>query len=198
MEDQKITDVPGSPSATTSLDGKQLPPLPPTFGGMIKESATDSTPWWAPRVVPPKGAPNILLIMTDDQGYGVSSMFGGVIPTPAMDRVAQAGLRYTQFHSTALCSPTRGQGPGKGGASVLSVDGKELAKKTIKHTIPLMMSIDETFDVGLDTRTGVDNSYELTFKFTGTIDKLTFELGPSQLSEVEEKDAAKAMAIAHD
>ena len=91
-----------------------------------------------------------------------------------------------------------GPGPGKGGTGVLSVDGKELAKKTIKHTIPLMMSIDETFDVGLDTRTGVDNSYELPFRFTGTIDKLTFELGPSQLSEVEEKEAEKALATAHD
>jgi hypothetical protein len=54
---------------------------PPKFGGVIKESWKDSTPWWAPRVVPPKGAPNILLIMTDDQGYGVSGTFGGVIPT---------------------------------------------------------------------------------------------------------------------
>jgi arylsulfatase A-like enzyme len=52
-------------------------------------------------------APNILLIMTDDAGYGVSSTFGGVIPTPTMDRIASMGLRYTQFHSTALCSPTR-------------------------------------------------------------------------------------------
>src|SRR4030095_9275603 len=54
-----------------------------------------------------KGAPNVLLIMTDDQGYGITSTFGGVIPTPAMDRLAKAGVRYTQFHSTALCSPTR-------------------------------------------------------------------------------------------
>jgi arylsulfatase A-like enzyme len=107
MADPKMNGVSGSPSATTSLDGKQLPPLPPTFGGVIKESATESTPWWAPRVVPPAGAPNVLLIMTDDQGYGVSSTFGGVIPTPAMDRIAKAGLRYTHFHSTALCSPTR-------------------------------------------------------------------------------------------
>jgi arylsulfatase A-like enzyme len=45
--------------------------------------------------------------MTDDQGYGVDGTFGGVIPTPALDRIAKAGLRYTQFHSTALCSPTR-------------------------------------------------------------------------------------------
>ena len=104
---QQITGVPGSPNATMTLDGKQLPPPPMPFGGVIKESAKDSTPWWPPRVVPPKGAPNILLIMTDDQGYGVSGTFGGVIPTPAMDRIANAGLRYTEFHSTALCSPTR-------------------------------------------------------------------------------------------
>jgi arylsulfatase A-like enzyme len=104
---QQGTGVPGSPGATTTIDGKQIPPSPEKFGGVIKESAKDSKPWWPPRVVPPKGAPNVLLIMTDDQGYGVSSTFGGVIPTPALDRVAQAGLRYTQFHSTALCSPTR-------------------------------------------------------------------------------------------
>jgi arylsulfatase A-like enzyme len=104
---QQINGTPGSPSATTTIDGKQIPPEPPTFGGVIKEDAKDSTPYWPPSVVPLKGAPNVLLIMTDDQGYGVSGTFGGVIPTPSMDRIAKAGLRYTQFHSTALCSPTR-------------------------------------------------------------------------------------------
>ena len=104
---QQITGTPGSPDATVTIDGKQLPPPPLPFDGVIKESALDSKSYWPPRVVPPKGAPNILLIMTDDQGYGVSSTFGGIIPTPALDRVAKAGLRYTQFHSTALCSPTR-------------------------------------------------------------------------------------------
>src|SRR5271168_5316982 len=104
---QQVTGKLGSADATTTIDGKQIPSQPPKFGGVIKESAKDSTPWWPPRVVPPKGAPNILLIMTDDQGYGVSGTFGGVIPTPAMDRIANAGLRYTEFHSTALCSPTR-------------------------------------------------------------------------------------------
>ena len=54
-----------------------------------------------------QGRPNVLLIMTDDVGFGAPSTFGGVIPTPALDRIAKAGLRYTQFHSTALCSPTR-------------------------------------------------------------------------------------------
>ncbi|WP_069881437.1 arylsulfatase [Bosea sp. BIWAKO-01] len=104
---QQSTGVPGSPSATTTLDGKQLPPPDPKFGGVIKEKASESTAWWAPRVVPPKSAPNVLLIMTDDQGFGAPGTFGGVIPTPAMDRIASAGLRYTNFHSTALCSPTR-------------------------------------------------------------------------------------------
>jgi arylsulfatase A-like enzyme len=99
--------TPGSPGATTTIDGKQLPPPDPKFGGVIKDTATGSKPWWPPTVVPPKAAPNILLIMTDDAGYGVPSTFGGVIPTPALDRIAKAGLRYTQFHSTALCSPTR-------------------------------------------------------------------------------------------
>ena len=104
---QEINGTPGSPDATVIIDGKQIPPPPMPFGGVIKESVKDSTPYWPPRVVPPKGAPNILLIMTDDQGYAISSTFGGVIPTPSLDRVAKAGLRYTQFHSTALCSPTR-------------------------------------------------------------------------------------------
>ena len=90
-----------------SLDGKQLLPPPLPFGGAIKQSAKDSTPYWPPRVTPPAGVLNVLLIMTDDQGYGVSGTFGGVIPTPAMDRIAKVGLRYTQFHSTALSSPTR-------------------------------------------------------------------------------------------
>ncbi len=97
----------GSPDATTTIDGKQLPPPDPKFGGVIKEKASESQAWWPPRVVPPQGAPNVLLIMTDDCGFGSPSTFGGVIPTPALDRIARRGLRYTQFHSTSLCSPTR-------------------------------------------------------------------------------------------
>jgi arylsulfatase A-like enzyme len=104
---QQVTGVSGAPSATTTIDGKQLPAPDPKFGGVIKENALDSKPWWAPRIVPPQGAPNVLLIMTDDSGFGVPSTFGGVIPTPALDRIANNGLRYTNFNSTALCSPTR-------------------------------------------------------------------------------------------
>lgn len=104
---QQITGTPGSPSATMAIDGSQLPPPPPKFGGVIGDTAQKSKPYWPPRVTPAKGAPNILLIMTDDSGYGVPSTFGGVIPTPALDRIANEGLRYTNFNSTALCSPTR-------------------------------------------------------------------------------------------
>jgi arylsulfatase A-like enzyme len=104
---QQVIGPPGSPDATTVIDGKNLPPPPSEFGGVIKERATESKPYWPPKVVPPKGAPNVLLIMTDDVGFGAPSTFGGVVPTPALDRIAKMGLRYTQFHSTALCSPTR-------------------------------------------------------------------------------------------
>jgi arylsulfatase A-like enzyme len=104
---QQVSGVPGSPSATTTIDGKQLPPPPPKFGGRIERNAAQSTPYWPPRVEPRKGAPNVLLIMTDDAGFASSSTFGGVIPTPALDRIATSGLRYTNFNSTALCSPTR-------------------------------------------------------------------------------------------
>src|SRR2546425_11224834 len=79
------TGTPGSPSATTTISGKQLPPPDPEFGGVIKEKAADSKPWWPPTVVPPKSAPNVLLIMTDDCGFGAPGTFGGVVPTPALD-----------------------------------------------------------------------------------------------------------------
>ena len=104
---QQASPPPGSPAATVTIPGDQLPPPPQKFGGKIERDAKDSRPFWPARVVPPKGAPNVLLIITDDAGYGVASTFGGVIPTPALDRIANAGLRYTNFHSTALCSPTR-------------------------------------------------------------------------------------------
>jgi arylsulfatase A-like enzyme len=103
----EITGVPGSPSATIAIDGAQLPTPPQEFGGKIERTTEGSKPYWPARIEPPKGAPNVLLIMTDDSGFGVPSTFGGVIPTPALDRIAANGLRYTNFNSTALCSPTR-------------------------------------------------------------------------------------------
>jgi arylsulfatase len=104
---QQTTDAPGSPAATTTIDGRYLPPPPQPFQGEINLNAAQSKQAWPARVVPPRGAPNILLILTDDVGFGAPSTFGGVIPTPALDRIAANGLRYTNFHSTSLCSPTR-------------------------------------------------------------------------------------------
>jgi arylsulfatase len=104
---QQATGAPGSPAATTTIDGRYIPPPPQPFQGEINLNAAQSKPAWPARVVPPKGAPNILLILTDDVGFAAPSTFGGVIPTPTLDRIAANGLRYTNFHSTSLCSPTR-------------------------------------------------------------------------------------------
>ena len=104
---QQVTGTPGAPGATTTIDGRYLPAPPQTFRGEIDTNAAQSKPYWPGLVAPPKGAPNILLIMTDDVGFSAPSTFGGVIPTPALDRIANMGLRYTRFHTTALCSPTR-------------------------------------------------------------------------------------------
>jgi arylsulfatase A-like enzyme len=88
-----------------------------------------------------------------------------------------------------------GPGPGKGGTGVLSVDSTEVASKTIPHTTPFMMTIDETFDVGVDTRTPVDDKdYQVPFRFTGKIDKLTVSLGPEQLAAEDRKAQADALA----
>jgi len=139
------------------------------------------------------GKPVFVYNLLDLERFRWEGGVGGLLGEDVFGRELKPGQHTIEFDFKY-----NGPGPGKGGTGVLSVDGKELAKKTIKHTIPLIMSMDETFDVGLDTRTGVDHSYELPFKFTGKIDKLTFKLGASQLSEVEKKTAAKAIATAHD
>ena len=77
------------------------------FPGEIHKTYKDSKPYWAPPVKAPKGAPNIVWIVMDDIGYGHISSFGGPIDTPNIDRLAHGGLSYTNFHVTALCSPTR-------------------------------------------------------------------------------------------
>jgi hypothetical protein len=87
-----------------------------------------------------------------------------------------------------------GPGPGKSGTGVLSVDGKEADRKTIPHSIPLMMTIDETFDIGLDTRSPVDFSYDVPFRFNGTINRLNYKLGPEQLAAEDQKKVQDAVA----
>lgn len=77
------------------------------YQGVIGKTLNDSKEWWAPVVKPPKGAPNVLLIIIDDEGFGTSEAFGGLIHTPTIDSLANNGLRYTNFHTTAICAPTR-------------------------------------------------------------------------------------------
>lgn len=92
-----------------------------------------------------------------------------------------------------------GPGIAKGGTGVLRVDGADGAKLTIPRTIPFTMPFDETFDVGVDTRTGVnDADYQPPFRFTGTIDKLTFKAGPAQFTSVDQQVIQQALARARD
>jgi arylsulfatase A-like enzyme len=91
-----------------SAQAQEVLPRPEQpFKGHIGRTVKDSTKDFPKEVQAPDGAPNILLILTDDVGFGASSTFGGPVLTPTMDRLAMNGLRYTQFHTTALCSPTR-------------------------------------------------------------------------------------------
>ena len=88
---------------------------------------------------------------------------------------------------------------GKGGTGVLSVDGKEVVSKMIPHTVPALFTIDESFDVGVDTRTGVeDKDYKPPFRFTGKLDKLTIKLGPNQMMTADQKAKNEAIARVND
>lgn len=104
---QQFQGVPGAPSTLEFPDSRVLPVPTPPFAGDIQPNLVNSKPGWPSTIAPPKGAPNVLLILIDDAGFGSNTAFGGVVPTPALDKLAQRGLRYTQMHNTALCSPTR-------------------------------------------------------------------------------------------
>jgi arylsulfatase len=140
-----------------------------------------------------KGKPVFVYNLLDLERFRWEGGVGGLLGDDLFGRALKPGK-----HTLVFDFKYDGPGPGKGGTGVLSVDGKELDRKTLKHTIPLMMTIDETFDIGVDTRSGVDDSYELPFRFTGTIDKLTFKLGPSQLAAADEAAAAEAIKKAND
>ena len=87
-----------------------LPPPADAFTGKIGNTYADSTAAFPAPVTAPDGAPNVLLVMTDDVGFGAASTFGGPIPTPNLDRLAAQGLSYNRFHTTAMCSTTRSLG----------------------------------------------------------------------------------------
>ncbi len=78
-----------------------------SYKGFVGKTLADSKEYWIPPVTAPKGAPNVIWILLDDVGFGASSSFGGLINTPTIDSLANNGLRYTNFHTTAICAPTR-------------------------------------------------------------------------------------------
>ena len=77
------------------------------FGGVIAKKYEDSKEWWASEKRPKKDAPNVIIFLLDDVGFAQLSSFGGLIKTPTIDSLAENGLRYNNFHTTALCSPSR-------------------------------------------------------------------------------------------
>ncbi|MGE0236609.1 arylsulfatase [Methylocystis sp.] len=87
---------------------KVLPKPEPAFNGVIGETYKTSKPDFPKQMQAPKGAPNVLIVLLDDVGFGHAGTFGGAVATPTLDKLAKEGLRYNQFHTTALCSPTRG------------------------------------------------------------------------------------------
>ena len=89
------------------LDRNVLPIPEPSFAGQVGLTAAESVKDFPQQVAAPEGAPNIVIIMTDDVGFAASEVFGGPIPTPAFERVAEAGVVFNRFHTTAQCSPTR-------------------------------------------------------------------------------------------
>ena len=92
--------------ASASAQSK-LPQADPKFQGKAGDTLKDSTPSYPQPLKAPAGAPNVLLILLDDVGFGMCSPFGGSVETPNLQKLATNGLTYTRFHTTALCSPTR-------------------------------------------------------------------------------------------
>ncbi|MBB4802009.1 arylsulfatase [Flavobacterium nitrogenifigens] len=79
----------------------------PNYKGVVGKTLADSKEYWIEPVKPPEGAPNVVWILLDDVGFGATSAFGGLINTPTFEKLANNGLRYTNFHTTAICAPTR-------------------------------------------------------------------------------------------
>ena len=139
-----------------------------------------------------KGKPVFVYNLLDLERFRWEGGVGGMARTGSAARSRRASTRSCSTSSTTAPAPARAA------PACSRWTARSWPRKTIAHTIPLLMTIDETFDIGVDTRTAVDDSYELPFRFTGTIDKLTFKLGPSQMTAADQKAAAEAVARARD
>jgi arylsulfatase len=145
------------------------------------------------------------MIVTDGGrfgGYGLFLSKGELYNLLDLKRTVWDGPELSAGrHTIVFDFKSDGPGLGKGGTGVLSVDGKEVARNSMEHTIPIVFPEDEDFDIGQDTRTGVallEYRYDVPFKFTGKINKVTFNLGEEKLTAEEEQIVHKALARARD
>jgi arylsulfatase len=155
--------------------------------------------------IPAKGADGMLNTLGGRfGGYGLYLLKGKPVFTYnllALERFRWEGPQALTPGKHAIVFDFKYDGPGmaKGGTGVLSVDGKEVVRKTIPHTVPALLTIDESFDVGVDTRTSVDDKdYQPPFRFTGKLDKLTIKLEPAKMAAEDEKARAEAIARLND
>jgi arylsulfatase len=154
----------------------------------------------------PEGGGNGMIVTTGGRwgGYGLYLLNGKPVFDYNMLILAQYRWEGQQplsagKHTIVYDYTYDGPGVAKGGTGVLKVDGQVVDSHKQPNSIAFLQVSDETFDVGIDTRTGVnDKDYQVPFPFTGTITKLTFNLGPMQLSEADKGTAASAIAIAKD
>ena len=119
---------------------------------------------------PPAGAPNVLVVLLDDVGFGASSAFGGPVHTPTAERLAAQGLKYNRFHTTALCSPTR--------AALLTGRNhhSKVGEGRIEQTEPFVFSADETLDIGFESGSSVTTDYSSN-RFNGEVNWVQNDVG---------------------
>ncbi|MCA9171380.1 MAG: sulfatase-like hydrolase/transferase [Planctomycetales bacterium] len=163
-------------------------PIPdPEFKGKIGRTYEDSTPDFPLPVKAPKGSPNVLIMLLDDVGFGMCSTFGGPVPTPNMQKLANNGLSYTRFHTTALCSPTRGALlAGRNHHSIATGVIIEMGTGYPGYTgvIPKSTALvpqvlrDNGYATSMfgNPNTPVTHEYKAPFAFTGQLDKVTIKL----------------------
>ncbi len=155
-----VTAIPTAAFAQTGQDGEivSLPYERPAFDGVIGKSLATSTPAEGFEVKAPDDATNVLLILTDDVGFGAMAAFGGIVPTPNFDRLAQGGLQYNRFNVTAMCSPTRaalltGRNPHVVGHGIVTEGGMQFPGYNIRP-------FDNVATIG---RVLHDNGYDTAF-----------------------------------
>ena len=142
------------------FDRTQLPIPLPAFEGKIGKTYKESGEDWPKVPSPPQGAPNIVVILLDDVGFGQPSTFGGLIPPPRLDQLA--------------CDYAGG-GEGKGGKVTIKVDGAQVAQGDIPATVAARFGV-HPFDIGQDSGQPVTFDYKPPFKFDGEIGKVVIDL----------------------